>query len=61
MYLEMQVIIIINKVDVLDKNAKLRCTNIFIVSFISKNMGDIHHSAHKILQADFNNSHYIKK
>lgn len=33
----------------------------FLVSFISINMGDIHHSAHEILQADFNNSHYVKK
>lgn len=33
----------------------------YLVSFIFKNMGDIHHSAHEIVQAGFNNSHYVKK
>ena len=56
----MQVIIIINKLDVGDTKAKFRGMNIFLVSFISENMEDIHHSAHEILQADFNNSHYAK-
>lgn len=57
----MQVIIIINKLDVGDPKDKFRGLNIFLVSFISLNMGHIHHSAHEILQADFNNSHYVKK
>lgn len=48
----MQVIIIINKLDGGGTKAKFRDMNIFLVSFISKNMGDIHPSAHEILQAD---------
>lgn len=48
----MRVIIIINKLDGGGTKAKFRDMNIFLVSFISKNMGDIHPSAHEILQAD---------
>jgi len=57
----MQVILIINKLDVRDTKAKFRGMNSFLVSFVSKNMTDTQHSAHKMFQADFNNSHYVKK
>lgn len=33
----------------------------YLVSFIFKNMGDTHHSVPEIVQAGFNNSHYVKK
>lgn len=60
MYLEMQVIFVINKLEVETQKPDSEAL-IFFVSFVSKNMGDIHHSAHEIVQAGFNNSHYVKK
>lgn len=56
----MQVFFVINKLEVETQKPDSEAL-IFFVSFVSKNMGDIHHSAHEIVQAGFNNSHYVKK
>ena len=54
-YLEVQVIFVIKKLDVETQKPDSEGRN-FFVSFVSKNVGDIHQNVHEIVQAGFNNS-----